>query len=140
MAKVHNGPEAGECKSPDGKLRDLEDQCGNARRKSSASFIETQGLYTKSSSVYEAAVQSPGTICLVTCVACVVLTLAVLAFRGFGPAGLTIPAGIAITLPHIGMFAAVWNAEEYSEWLKPGTTGFYLAFISVGALYTAACA
>ena len=132
MAKVHGFF----CESPDapGALRALE---AERHEKGRGVAAHDKGFYT---SVSTSLARSSGTIGLACFVASAILVLTSLSFRGLGPAGLTIPAGMAISIPYMGVFAAVWNREEYSEWLEPGTTSFYVAFIGVGGLYTAACA
>ena len=44
--------------------------------------------------------------------------------------------GVAIYLPSISLYAAIWNEKDFRPWLKPGSTAFFAVFLAIGALYT----
>ena len=66
--------------------------------------------------------------------------LTVLGVLGLGPAGVTVPSSVAITLPIMASFGVVWNESDYAKQLKPGSQMFFATFIGVGCVYCVAYA
>ena len=44
--------------------------------------------------------------------------------------------GVAILLPQMGLYAAVWNEKDFHPWMKPGSAAFFAVFLSIGTVYT----